>query len=325
MLGPVYCLATFLLLGVPTCVWWLWFPHPVLSPTTPPPPSRDYYLAVDTLASSFHFDHVALYHGLCDTVKFMKRADVLFLGTSRMMFGLRQEQLGRTFHRLGMSYYLLGFGHGEPELFPVAIVRQFDLHPKLVIINTDWYFLGARTAFAEKVVRQTSFEACKALFEGTAAHIARRDLHHLFPHWLHQFEGRKGLVLYRSRSNGMWFGPETYPLSIPFSEARVTPATPPQVLLAMTDFAHRFVQEMEARGARVILTYIPSPDGDRKQAEELASRLDLPLIAPTLTGLDTVDNSHLSPRSAERFTTAFVAELERMLRAEPPRSSPGSS
>jgi hypothetical protein len=123
----------------------------------------------------------------------------------------------------------------------------------------------------------------------------------------------------------MWFGPETYPLSIPFSEAQATPATPPPVLLAMTEFAHRFIQEMEVRGARVILTFIPSPNGDRKQAEELASRLNLPLIAPTLTGLDTVDNSHLSPRSAERFTAAFVAELERMLMAEPTRSLPGSS
>jgi hypothetical protein len=325
VLAPAYCVGTFLLLGVPTCAWWLLVPQPVLGPTTPPPPSRDYYLVTDTLASNFHFDHVALYHGLCHTVKYLKRADVLFLGNSRMMYGLRQDQLDRTFQRLGMSYYLLGFGHAEADRFPDAIVRKFDLHPKLVIVNADAYFVHARSAFAEKVVKQTAFEACKALFEGTAAHVARRELNRLLPHWLQQVEGRGGVVLYRSRSKGTWFGPETYPLSIPIPESPPAPATPDRVLLAMTDFARPFVREMEARGARVILTFIPSPYGDRKQAEVLASSLNLPLIAPTLTGLDTIDTSHLSPRSAERFTDAFVAELERMLLSEPARPSPGRS
>ena len=88
-------------------------------------PSDDYYLAHD---HGGHVDHHVLYFGT-DAVALdhLKRADVLLLGNSRLMFAARPRVLDAFFAARGLRYYVLGFGFREADRFPLAVIEKFDL------------------------------------------------------------------------------------------------------------------------------------------------------------------------------------------------------
>lgn len=75
--------------------------------------------------------------------------------------------------------------------------------------------------------------------------------------------------------------------------------------------AREFQREMAQRGAKLVLTRIP-PDSD-VSAKGFARELKLPLIAPNLPGLWTIDGSHLDDESSTRFATEFLRQFSRLL------------
>ena len=90
-------------------------------------PSADYYLAHD---HGGHVDHHVLYFGTdADALAHLKRAEVLFLGNSRLMFAARPGVFDAFFTERGLRYYVLGFGFREADRFPLAIIEKFDLRP----------------------------------------------------------------------------------------------------------------------------------------------------------------------------------------------------
>ena len=278
-------------------------------PFTPPVrPSSDFYVATDSL------DHIVLSRGWDETVPHLKAADVLFLGNSRVMLGFSRTELGTMFDRLGMHYYLLGFGHTEGDQFPLAIIRKFNLRPRFVVINADPFFVGGVSPFGRKVASMSTFDARKALFEGAAHDRFVSALRPLLPHWPDLADGPVSrLPLYRARSDGAWLGPSAFAKTTPVREGVDAPPGPvPEARLLL---AKQFKAEMDARGTQIILTCVPSPAADRRQAEEFARYLDVPLVDPHMDGLETFDRNHLTPESARRFTAAFVAAVEPVLSA----------
>src|ERR1043165_8291771 len=167
-------MGTFLLLTGTTSALWLWLPHQSMSVTAPVPQSNDYYLAVDNTNT---LDHLVLFHAQHGTSRYLQAADVLLLGNSRLMFAFSQDAIKQLADVTGMRYYMLGFGHGEYDCFPQDIIRRLDLHPKLVIVNADHFFIGCRTPHSEQVVHTTRFEARKTIFEATVTHFVRHHLH----------------------------------------------------------------------------------------------------------------------------------------------------
>ncbi len=308
-----WSVATFLIVGGVTAAWWRLAPHAPPMFVTPTPTSADAYFAVNHPAFPHHLDHVALYHGAYGTPRYLRAADVLFLGNSRLMFGFAPDVLDDLSRRLGLSYYLLGFGHSEPAPFPMAIVRRFDLRPRFVVVNADPFFVGDTSPYARTVAAMSAFDARKVLFEGAAYHLAHTYLDAWLPQWPNLADGRRTFTLYRSRRTGAWLGPAAYPSAVPFRESDDAPPVPPQCL----EVARRFKEEMDARGTRIVLTFVPSPAGCRSYAEQFARLLGVPLVAPRLDGLETFDHSHLTPASARRFTAAFAAEFDRLLESHP--------
>ncbi len=183
----------------------------------------DHYLAADIGGT---VDHHVLFFGLDDeAAEHLQAADVLFLGNSRLMFALRPAVLRPEFAALGLSYYALGFGFREADRFPLAIIRQFDLRPRVVVVNADGFFGGGLSAWAEAVNRDTPFAARKLRLEAETAHDVRRTVHIVAPNWLALF-GRPGLGqarelnIYRSRIDGTW-------QMSPWPESRTTFQPPP--------------------------------------------------------------------------------------------------
>ncbi len=279
-------------------------------------PDDDHYLANDV---GGQVDHHVLFHGLDDeALGHLRAAQVLFLGNSRIMFALRPEELRPFFAAEAVTYYVMGFGYREGDRFPLAIIRKFDLRPKLVVINADGFFGTGLSQWAEIVNRDTVFAARKMQLEAEAAHEARRVVARLAPNWLQRFGlpalgVRRGFIAYRSRLDGTW-------TMSPWPEGTTGFAAPSAEGAALNRgevaAARAFKTEMDARGSRMVLTRVPSPEPmPGGGAARFAALLDVPLLLPDVAALTTHDNSHLSEGSAHDWTRAFVEELAPYVRA----------
>lgn len=276
-------------------------------------PSDDYYLALDRAG---HVDHHVLYFGT-DAVALahLRRADVLLLGNSRLMFAARPRPLDTFFEARGLRYYVLGFGFREGERFPLDIVEKFDLRPRIVIVNADGFFSGTYSDFARAVRADSGFEAWQLQRESELGHEARRVIHQLVPNWMDLF-GRPGfpwrqeLVIYRSRSNGTW---HLSPWAEGLRRVESRPLHEPPLSDEEIDASRRFKVAMDQRGARLVLTYVPTSRPLGGGPALFADLLGVPFVMATPAGLRTEDDDHLDEPSAVAWSQAFVRELERVV------------
>ena len=276
-------------------------------------PSDDYYLAHD---HGGHVDHHVLYFGTDPAaLDDLRRADVLLLGNSRLMFAARPGVLDAFFEARGLRYYVMGFGFREADRFPLAIIEKFDLRPRLVVVNADGFFADQLSDFARTVMKDTRFGAWKFRLEAETAHEVRRTLHQLVPNWVDLF-GRPGfprqreLVIYRSRTNGAWQLSPWEPGIEPVGDR--DPHAPP-LSDRERDAALRFQAAMQRRGTRLALTYVPTPRPLGGGPQRFAELLGVPLVWPEPRFLRTADGDHLDESSAIAWSEAFVSELGRLL------------
>lgn len=277
------------------------------------PLGDEYYLAHDR---GGHLDHHALYHGTDPVaMRHLREADVLFVGTSRMMFALRAQVITPWAIAHGVTYYALGFGHRDGDEWVLDVIRRHDLRPKLVVANVDGFFGRPRSAWANRVRRDSMFGAAKLQLEGEIGHEARRAIHRVIPNWIDLY-GRPGFafgnefIAYRSRENGVW---------------RVSPWPAPSMAAPAMDFgvepvgdriaapARAFKSELDRRGAQLVLTFVPTPASDGGNPVALGELLGVPVVGMDVDGLTSHDGSHLSEDSAVFWSRRLTQDLQRYL------------
>jgi hypothetical protein len=274
----------------------------------PPPDVGSYYLAYDR---GGQVDHHVIYHGIDrEALARLRAAEVLFLGNSRLMFALETGALRAFFATRGLTYYVMGFGHTEQDDFPVRIIAKYDLRPSVVVVNADGFFWDGESAWAARTVRESWFDAWKLQVESEASHWVRRRLHAAIPHYVDLYEGGQELVVFRSRLDGTWFVANEFDEEIPFEWPSSDRHEPSRRSLQA---AEAFKRELDARGARLILGLVPAPEASIYRAQVVAAHLGVPLVAPTVSQLATVDRSHLTAASSWRFERAFLAALAELL------------
>src|SRR5262249_52035328 len=82
-------------------------------------------------------DQEIFYHGIGQSIHNAQQADIIFLGSSRLIFGIHREvfdDFARKHHLKMFNMGLAGVTNGE---FSLRIIRRFGLRPKLWVINTD--------------------------------------------------------------------------------------------------------------------------------------------------------------------------------------------
>jgi hypothetical protein len=268
-----------------------------------PPAGREHYLAYD----GFALDHYVLYFGLDQrATQQLRAADVLILGTSRLMFAMRPDDLRAHFAGHGKRCYVLGFGHGERDRFPRAIIERFDLRPEWVVVNADGFFVDELSDFARSVVQAFPLKARATYYERCLDNAVRRALHRYIPHWLSIAQQRREYLIYRSREDGTWLIEAVPDAHLAFAPQSGEQDITPRELAA----ARQFQQTLAGQGARLMLTCVPGPNVNPRRAARLADALGVPLIYPELDNLATCDGSHLTPDSAARFVSAFLGELD---------------
>lgn len=283
------------------------------------PPDDSYYLAHDR---GGHLDHHVLYYETdAEAIANLKNADILFVGTSRMMFALRSRVLAPWAQAHGVTYYAFGFGFREGDAWALELIRKYDLHPRIVVVNVDGFFGRPLSAWAERVKKDTPFGARKRVWEGEIAHEARRRIHQVIPNWIDLY-GRPGFpfgnefIAYRSRRDGIWsISPWPEPTMAAPSEDYGAVAVGPRI----GDPARAFKAELDRRGSRMILTYVPTPDDAGGNPVALGAVLGVPVVGMDVDGLTSHDGSHLSEESAVFWSRRLIDDLTPYLPAAVPR------
>ncbi|HET9703661.1 MAG TPA: hypothetical protein VFP85_06470 [Vicinamibacterales bacterium] len=273
------------------------------------PLGDDYYLAHDR---GGHLDHHVLYYGTdAEAMRHLKAADILFVGTSRMMFAIRSRVFTPWAAAHGVTYYTLGFGHRDGDTWVREIIRRHDLRPKLVVANVDGFFGRALSEWAERVRKDSTFGARKLMLEGEFGHESRRVIHRVIPNWIDLY-GRPGFpfgnefIAYRSRTTGVWsISPWPDPvMEAPSLDYGVGPVGP-----RIGDPARAFKAELDAIGAKLVLTYVPTPDDAGGNPVALGTMLGVPVVGMDVDGLTSHDGSHLSEESAMFWSRRLAQDL----------------
>ena len=259
--------------------------------------AEDAFLAYCQARGYADYDHGAAWFGLEPSVlEGARKADVLFIGNSRLEFGFSAPSLTRWFTERGIRYYLLGFTYGENITFFKPLLQRMKPHPHVYVINldNDNFFSSVETPPGSDVMHAPDAFArywMKKLWQ--------------IPHHLLAPHGAPGSYSYfRRRSDGAFSAVAPSVLSpvpdpLPVDEG---------ALANSVAVGRDFLQSLGIEQSCIILTYVPSGNGNKRAtAAAIAAALGPRFVSP-IGPLQAFDGSHLDPASADRFVQAFLAE-----------------
>jgi hypothetical protein len=245
------------------------------------------------------YDHGAFWFGLePDAALAAREADVLFLGSSRMQFGLSTAATISWFSSPPTSFYLLGFSHTENIAFVGPLLEKIQPQAKVYVINVDRFFSDVQTLPAGellKVANSVNDYSEKKFWQRVQEPVCR-----MLP-----MACGNSVAIFRNRETGLW----RIKGSVPAKSAVVNDATPTDQGRwgQFVSAGELFVSQLPVDRQCVILTLVPSEGTRRAEAQAVAAGLGMELVAPEVEGLKTFDGSHLEPSSAERWSAAFFS------------------
>jgi hypothetical protein len=276
----------------------------------------DAYLSDCTARSFGDYDHGAFWFGLEPQAQHAaSRADVLFIGNSRLQFALSGQRNEERLTALGGRHFLLGFSHSESVAYFGPLLAKLQPRAKVYVLNVDRLFddrvsppteqilnsSDARQRYQDKLGWQTVHKSVC----GTAPRICGDSL-----------------AVYRNRFTGNWqrIG------AAPFSAQPVSEGSPSNAERwdRYAELAEAFIARLPVERSCIILTLVPTVQTKRSEAEAIAARLRIPLISPRVEGLRTFDGSHLDEASAERWSAALLDASAQQIR-QCVRAAPQSS
>jgi len=269
---------------------------------------NDTYLAYCHNTRYGDYEHYALYNGTEPrAVAALKQAQVLFLGNSNTQFAFSTNAVRDYFEKSGVSHYVMGFGNGAQSPVAKAIIEKHGLTPQIVVANIDPFFSNETNGTFQRVLSDaetlvTEFKRKKQL-QQWQANVCTNESSIWYEFLCHG----SAETLFRSRTNGHWvtdYYRKNYQHPVTESDDLL------DTLESAEGAANAFIAAANLRRDCVVLTVSPRTDTPTAFAQNLASRLNLPLLIPELEGLVTIDHSHLDKLSAQRWSAAFLHEFD---------------
>ena len=260
--------------------------------------SSDRYLSYCHNSGYGDYEHGAFWFGLEPSIQdHVGRADVLFLGSSRMQIALSTVATTDWFSSISSRYYLMGFGYNENAGFTSALLLRFKPRAKVYVINIERFFDRSETVPAKTVMRDPTARGryeVKRLWQLVHAPICQG---------LPLLCGDQ-YVIFRSRETGVF----TVSGLGQFKGAAVSydQSADEGAVENETAIGREFLSHLPVKRECVILTTVPYVGTKIKTLNAVASALGMNLVMPDLDGLQTFDGSHLDRPSAERWSKAFL-------------------
>ncbi|HKW10872.1 MAG TPA: hypothetical protein VJO33_10885, partial [Gemmatimonadaceae bacterium] len=161
--------------------------------------SSDRYVAYCQATAYGDYDYGAFWFGLQPAaINAATNADVLFLGNSRMQFGLSTSAVEQWFESQAAKYYLLGFAYNGNVAFAGPLLQRLKPRAKFYVVSVDLFFRTTPTPPAQELMRDSS-SAVVRYREKQFWQSAHRAICSRVPSVC-----RHEPAFYRNRSNGAW-------------------------------------------------------------------------------------------------------------------------
>lgn len=294
------------------------------------PPDNSWHLSYFTSKDNrrVSLDHDIYYYGIGSSIQNAKKADILILGHSLVLFGLDWKVAERFSRDTGLTLFNMAFASEPKSLFSRDIIMKYNLRPKVLLVHLflfyprhGEYFLSIESPqYSDHARNAKSSNLLKSLKTVLAANVQFRLDNYLscFKSFVpyKAFLEKPFSLAYRSSKTGFWyndnsalgkFWPERLTLHQEDVQTSPCPAKCDEIALAKD-----FVREMSDRGTKVVFFLVPCRC--LQSTTQIASAVGVPSIMPILDGLSFYDGvgGHLSEQGAIRYSKHFFDELKRI-------------
>ena len=274
------------------------------------------FLAYCSSPEFAYYEHGAYFYDLEPAaVESLKKADVIFLGSSHEQIGFSTDEVEHYFEEKSLPYYLLGFSYGETHEFAEYLFKKYHLTPKVLVIVADPFFSPGATSpvstdllARDNPVWKTALlwrdYAMKKIFGEAQVAICRHVA------WACADELAS---FYRRADTGAWVWRNllyTPNQTMSFPDPSTLPALPADQAMAGKAAAIEFLKIAHVSPSCVVLTDVPNDLTNAQPfAKEMAELLGADAIFPHLNNLSGVDPGHLSWESAQLWSATFMHAL----------------
>jgi hypothetical protein len=269
------------------------------------------------------YEHGAYYFDLePEAIENLKKAEVLFLGNSRAQFGFSTDEVRNYFNERSIPFYVMGFAYGETSEFARILIEKFNLKPKVLVIDTDPFFTDGLSAPASAILDDSGafWHRGPRFIRTRWDYLAKNRFNRLQPklcYLLPMLCSSEHGVIYRSSKDGSWIWRDLYYSA----EGRRIPNDGssriflgPEFLVTVKQHARRLFEAAGVRRECVILTAVPNAVHDaRSYTVESGRLLGARVELPELDGLQTVDTSHLTWASAQRWSGTLMRGIDSLV------------
>lgn len=305
-------LVLFAIAGALLFVWTRTDLFPWIGPCSSEGYSEDHYLAYCEYGRYGDYEHGALLYNLePEAIEQIKQAEILFLGNSRTQYTFSSQPVLDMLDAIGKPWYVMGFGFGAKSEVPAAMFAEYGLMPGALVINADPFFNTEPSGISQKILAgsaETREEYDKKRWLQGVHQSLCQDQRDTFTANLLCGDGP---TLFRSRKDGTWivdyYRPDRH-IAVTYSDHLLD-----QVETVATA-ANTFFDEVGVPRECIVLTVLPQRPTPLAFGKALAERLNMRFVSPELEDLWTIDASHMDVDSNNRWSSAFMREVEAQLR-----------
>jgi hypothetical protein len=247
------------------------------------------------------------FHGIGRSIEHARAADVVFLGTSRVVFGLNWRVFDEFAQQHQRKMFNMAFAGVSAGSFSKAIIQKWGLRPRLWVIDVYADATNNDNSFFKPDHRVVGNEGPTLERPGRMA--AYINVGMIDFRWrLKMALGTDRPSAYRSDETGNWYNDQWPAYLMPSMPKMQTGKTgcpaDPREISAVRNF-------IGGLGGEVVLTQIPSIFSCRQRVQEIADAIGVPYFAPDPAGYSTTDGgSHLDGISSARYSREFFAWLQ---------------
>ncbi|HSW71465.1 MAG TPA: hypothetical protein VLH77_05750, partial [Gammaproteobacteria bacterium] len=267
-------------------------------------------------------DRDIFYHNLGPSIENARKADIILVGHSMVMWAFREDLIKEFEQKHGVKIYNLSFAGIASGEFVKKIAKRWGLKPKLWVINAD----DQMTSFFNPVLddfgpfgKSTALEVVKygrfnSYLKVTGRNLRWRlenKLNHFLPESLKQALGLgPSQVVWRSIENGNWYLEKLAVYTNPANPLIHLKRTSPCPLSSKElEQAKSYLSDL---GGNSLFMLVPSENFCSQRVKELASALRREAVMPPNVAYTTADGGqHLDKKGAIAFTRFFLSSLER--------------
>jgi len=266
-------------------------------------------------------DRDILYHDIGHSIDEARRADIIFLGHSMLLWGLQHDVIDAFARRHGLRIYnLASAGDGSGE-FLRLVVKRWDLHPRLWIINADDHAANFFNVSLDDFGASGKSSAISVVKYGRVRgflNVVGRNLRWrledkilaLAPEgWLKPLFPGPGLAVWRSATDGNWYLDRVPAFVQPNNaDIKVTRSQDCHTDPGEVARARHYLDDI---GGATVLMLAPYHEFCPQRVRELAAALDVEALIPPDAQYSSADGGgHLDKRGAIAFTGFLLGALE---------------